>query len=135
MSSPAARLVREIWNANEDGARDKAVGLITKIFKNVLKKPEEVKFRRIKRTAIDKRLGSVVGALPLLQFVGFQAQDEHYVLPETTNLTNLVDAVEVFDKRARDMAEAQAKLEKVLQANTKKAKTEMAKKEAHRKKV
>jgi len=73
MSSPAARLVREIWNANEDGARDKAVGLITKIFKNVLKKPEEVKFRRIKRTAIDKRLGSVVGALPLLQFVGFQA--------------------------------------------------------------
>jgi len=95
MSSPAARLVREIWNANEDGARDKAVGLITKIFRNILKKPQEAKFRKIKKAAIDKRLGSVVGALQLLKFVGFQSLDEHYVLPETTDLGNLVDAVEV----------------------------------------
>mmetsp|Transcript_556 Transcript_556/g.832 ORF Transcript_556/g.832 Transcript_556/m.832 type:complete len:194 (-) Transcript_556:553-1134(-) len=135
MSSQGARLVRELWNANPDSVRDKAVSLISKILRNVLKNPTEPKFRKIKRTAIDKRLNGVRGALQILSFAGFQVSGEHYVLPETCELSNLVDVVEVFDKKAKDRAEAEAKLQEILAKNNKKAKAEMDKKEAHRKKV
>mmetsp|Transcript_9008 Transcript_9008/g.10833 ORF Transcript_9008/g.10833 Transcript_9008/m.10833 type:complete len:178 (-) Transcript_9008:330-863(-) len=135
MSSQGARLVRELWNANPDSVRDKAVSLISKILRNVLKNPTEPKFRKIKRTAIDKRLNGVRGALQILSFAGFQVSGEHYVLPETCELSNLVDVVEVFDKKAKDRAEAEAKLQEILAKNNKKAKAEMDKKEAHRKKI
>mmetsp|Transcript_11393 Transcript_11393/g.15945 ORF Transcript_11393/g.15945 Transcript_11393/m.15945 type:complete len:179 (+) Transcript_11393:81-617(+) len=135
MSSQGARLVRELWNSNEDSTRDKAVALISKILKNVLKNPSEPKFRKIKKSAIDKRLSPVNGALNILSFVGFVTSTEHYVLPESCELSNLLDVVEVFDKRAKERAEAEANLKQIQEANAKKVKAKMDAKNQHRKQM
>ncbi|GAB5355904.1 hypothetical protein AAMO2058_000245000 [Amorphochlora amoebiformis] len=134
-NTQSARLIREVWNANQDAKRDKAVNLMSKIFRNVLKDPSEAKYRKIKRTAIDKRLGSIVGALALLKHVGFEPIVEHYVLASNKDLSALVDAVEEFDSREAKRAAAAQKLKEVLEINNKKVKAEMQKKEAHRKKI
>eukprot|EP00954_Amorphochlora_amoebiformis_P018759 1328255-Amorphochlora_amoeboformis.AAC.1 len=118
-NTQSARLIREVWNANQDAKRDKAVNLMSKIFRNVLKDPSEAKYRKIKRTAIDKRLGSIVGALALLKHVGFEPIVEHYVLASNKDLSALVDAVEVrapeFDSREAKRAAAAQKLKEVVE--------------------
>lgn len=135
MASQASKLLREIWNSNEDAVRDKAVKLIEKILRNVLKNPTEAKFRKIKRSAIDKRLSNVRGALQILAYAGFTSHGEQYVLPETSDLSSLVEVVEVLDKRAKERIEAEAKLRTIMESNAKKVKAKMAQKELHRKQV
>jgi len=108
---------------------------MTKIFRNVQKNPTEAKYRKIKKTAIDKRLGGVVGAMTLMHHVGFQVQGEHYVLPEYVVLAHLCEALQTFDKKAQQRAEAEAQLKKIMEQNTQKANAQAAKKEEHRKKM
>mmetsp|Transcript_11249 Transcript_11249/g.16827 ORF Transcript_11249/g.16827 Transcript_11249/m.16827 type:complete len:180 (-) Transcript_11249:245-784(-) len=134
-NSQASHLVRKLWNENPDAVRDKTVRILTKVLRNVLNNPTEAKYRSLGRKAIDKRFGGVNGALALLNFAGFTSTQTHYVLSDQNSLANLCDVVEIFDDRAKKIAEAEAKLKLVLDANNKKAKASQQKKEAHRKKI
>lgn len=101
------------------------------VLRKVANNPTEQKFRRIKRTAVEKRLRGVRAGLDLLRCVGFQATETHFVLPPSADIGALLLAVGIFQKRAEERRRAEAALQKVLKENTAKSKALTDKKREH----
>ena len=68
------------------------------ILSNILKNPEEEKYRKIKMTNpnVQERIGSVQVALKTLKILGFKDEGEFYVLDEV-NTTLLKDIIAVME--------------------------------------
>lgn len=70
-----------------------------KIFANILRNPEQAKFRTLKKDnrLVAERLCGSMGAISLLFMVGFEDVDETYTCPMTTNLEQMAKAKETIE--------------------------------------
>jgi len=70
-----------------------------KIFGNILRNPEQAKFRTLKKDnrLVAERVCGSMGAISLLFMVGFEDTDETYTCPMTTNLEQMLQAKETID--------------------------------------
>jgi hypothetical protein len=74
-----------------------SVSLISKVLENILKSPEDDKFRKLKSDKVEPKLSKTKGALEFLLAAGFTKTETHYVLPTNASLDTVRQAHKMLE--------------------------------------
>lgn len=95
--------------------KEPAIALLLKLLQNVVKSPDNPKFRKLKRTnaTLQAKVFSVPGCAEVLFAAGFEAQGDELVLPDSVDVQWVVDELTSFGNEelmAQKRAERDARI-------------------------
>lgn len=133
---PLGSLVDSLISGNSWMAREAALKLYTKIVNNILQAPLEPKFRKLSLAKLIPKFGlDFKGIAELLRQVGFVAEGENLLLPESTLTDALCQSLCAWTEREQKSAAGRLEAERVRQENMKDMDKLKAKKDASRAQV